>query len=94
MKESKMEGQASAEMPRYECHKKVWALKIAAIEIDIDGSAKIAPKDAGYAPFKTEPGWASRFKGDETDPGYYVVYDDGYKSWSPSKAFEDGYTRC
>jgi hypothetical protein len=82
---------ASREMPRYKCHKEVWALKIAAIEINEDKSAKIAPKDDGYAPFVTEPGWAGRFKGDENDPGYYVVYDDGYKSWSPSKAFEDGY---
>ena len=24
--------------------------------------------------------------------GYYVVYDDGYKSFSPAKAFEEGYT--
>ncbi len=24
---------------------------------------------------------------------YYVVYEDGYVSWSPAKAFEDGYTR-
>ena len=25
--------------------------------------------------------------------GYYVVYKDGYKSYSPAKAFEEGYTR-
>jgi len=26
-------------------------------------------------------------------PGdYYVVYEDGYKSISPAKAFEEGYT--
>ena len=25
--------------------------------------------------------------------GYYVVYEDGYKSFSPAKAFEEGYTR-
>jgi hypothetical protein len=25
--------------------------------------------------------------------GYYVVYADGYKSYSPAKAFEDGYTQ-
>jgi hypothetical protein len=25
--------------------------------------------------------------------GYYVVYDDGYKSYSPSEAFEGGYTK-
>ena len=25
--------------------------------------------------------------------GYYVVYKDGYKSFSPADAFESGYTR-
>lgn len=28
------------------------------------------------------------------DAGYYVRYEDGYESWSPAKAFEEGYTRC
>ena len=81
------------EMPRYECHKKVWALKIAAIETREDKSAVIAPADAGYGHFEVAAPWAERFKGTDEDPGYYVVYDDGYASWSPSKAFEDGYTR-
>jgi len=25
--------------------------------------------------------------------GYFVVYDNGYESYSPAKPFEDGYTR-
>ena len=24
--------------------------------------------------------------------GYYLRYEDGYESWSPAKAFEDGYS--
>lgn len=28
-----------------------------------------------------------------TDLGYYVVYDGGYKSFSPAEAFEGGYTK-
>ena len=24
--------------------------------------------------------------------GYYVRYPDGYESWSPAEAFEEGYT--
>lgn len=83
---------ASAEMPRYKSHKTVWALKIAAIEINEDKSAKIAPADKGYAPFTTPAGWASRFTGTETDLGYFVQYPDGFASWSPGKAFLDGYT--
>lgn len=83
----------SAEMPRYRSHKEVWALKIAALEIHEDKSATIAPKDSGYAPFRTAQKWAERFTGSEDDTGYYVVYADGFASWSPAKAFEDGYTR-
>jgi hypothetical protein len=26
--------------------------------------------------------------------GYYVRYPDGYESWSPAKAFEEGYTEA
>jgi len=29
---------------------------------------------------------------DVDQPGYKVVYSGGYESWSPKKAFEDGYT--
>ena len=85
--------EASAEMPRYRSHKEVWALKIAAIEFSVDGSAKIAPADKGYGTVKTGSGYRTRFQGDENDLGYYVVYKDGYKSWSPTEAFESGYTR-
>jgi hypothetical protein len=50
---------AEREMPRYKCHKEVWALKIKAIKRDgegedreSDGSAIVTPADEGYAPFK------------------------------------------
>lgn len=87
---------SSREMPRYISHKTVWALKISAVEIHEDGSATIAPADEGYAPLKADVGWAERFKPvrrlhGEDDLGYYVVYQDGYTSWSPTKAFEEGY---
>lgn len=89
-----------AEMPRYKCHKEVWALKIAAIDFDrdaaqrenreTDGSATIAPAEKGYAPFRVDHDYVRKHKPEAG--GYYVVYADGYKSFSPAKAFEDGYT--
>lgn len=88
-----MKDDCTIEMPKYQSHKKVWALKIAGAEVNKDGSVTIAPADKGYAGFTTAPDFGERFKGDENDPGYYVVYEDGYKSWSPSAAFESGYTR-
>ena len=85
-------------MPRYLCHKKVWALKIKAIVRDgqgedreTDGSAMIYPEESGYAPFRVDHGYMHKHKPEVG--GYYVVYDDGYKSFSPAKAFEDGYER-
>ena len=79
------------ELPRYQCHKQVRAVKIAAIEFNSDGSAKFAAMDGRT--YSTGGGYRSRFKGTDADLGYFVVYDDGYQSWSPAKAFEDGYTR-
>lgn len=92
------ESEVAVEMPRYKCHKQVWALKIAHILSDgegedreTDGSATITLAEHGYAPFKVDHEYMRKHK--PQVGGYYVVYDDGYKSWSPAKAFEDGYTR-
>ena len=83
-----------AEMPRYECSKVVWALKIDVIIIDEDKqTANLSFKDDGYADIEAQEGWLEKYKGSEEDVGYYVIYKDGYKSWSPTKAFEEGYTR-
>ena len=87
----------SMEMPKYKCHKEVWALKIKAIKRDgegenreSDGSAIITPVETGYAPFIVNGDYMH--KHNPQVGGYFVVYDDGYKSFSPEKAFEDGYT--
>ena len=92
-----MTGDSAKAMPQYQSHKKVWALKIAAIEFESDGSATITAKDGSVAPF-TVADYKHLFKecidvSGEADLGYFVRYADGYKSWSPTKAFEDGYTR-
>ena len=90
----------SQEMPKYKCHKNVWALKIDGIEFDRDkakaedretnGSATITPADDGYAPFTVDSDYVRKHKPEVG--GYYVVYEDGYKSFSPAGAFESGYT--
>lgn len=89
-----------SEMPCYQSHKKVWALKIALILFDVDearregretdGGATIEPVDEGYAAFRVDHEYVR--KHDPKVGGYYIVYDDGYKSWSPAEAFEAGYT--
>jgi hypothetical protein len=85
------------EMPRYRCHKEVWALKIAKVEPDgsapkgAAGSCIITPEDGRYAPFRVDEDYCR--KHNPQVGGYYVVYKDGYKSFSPLDAFEDGYTK-
>lgn len=88
------------EMPKYNCTKQVWALKIKAVEYDhleamaegreTDGSATIIFDEEGYAPIKVDYDyWYKRLP---QPGGYYVVYKDGYASYSPPVAFEEGYT--
>ena len=84
------EPRASAEMPKYRCHKEVHALKIAKVEFQCNPET-FKPSTATI---EVEADWVRRLP--DTQPivgGYYVVYSDGYTSWSPAKAFEDGYTR-
>lgn len=78
------------EMPRYKCHKEVWALKIKEIQVGTEKSTLVI-EDEGYAPIIVDQDWC--LKHAPQAGGYYVVYEDGYKSYSPAKAFEGGYTR-
>lgn len=85
------------ELPRYQCHKIVRAVKIAAVRLTSENYVRetwITPADAAYEPFMVDEDWINRYGDDynHSDPGYYVVYKDGYASWSPTKAFEEGYT--
>jgi hypothetical protein len=76
----------SAEMPRYQCFKKVHALKIKEISDNI-----LTFTDHTYAPIEADREMWARYTPKPGD--YYVVYEDGYTSFSPAKAFEEGYTR-
>lgn len=87
----------TAELPSYRCHKVVRALKIHQV-IDptqpgneSDGSRMLHPMDARFSPFRVDGDYAR--KHNPQSGGYFVVYDDGYKSFSPAIAFEAGYTK-
>lgn len=89
----------SMEMPKYKCIKDVWALKIKSIVFDsdlasqetreTDGSATFTPEDDHYSPIKLSAEFVRKHK--PVEGGYYVVYKDGYKSFSPESVFEEGY---
>lgn len=96
MENSMNENTVGVVMPQYVSHKKVWALKIADIEVVVDDGGKAASAIMRFA----EPGYGARpvsgaymAKHAPQVGGYFVVYPDGYESWSPAKAFEDGYER-
>lgn len=82
---------ASREMPRYRCHKRVWAFKILVVQPVVGGSAIITPAEDGYAPLAVDRDYVDKHR--PQSGGYYVKYDDGYQSYSPAEAFEAGYTR-
>lgn len=73
------------ELPKYQSHKQVWGLKIKSI----DGQT-ITPHEEGYAPFGVSAEYLEKHKPEAG--GYYVVYEGGYKSFSPADAFESGNT--
>ena len=83
------------EMPRYQSHKKVRALQIKRIiKLDTGGYQLIFEDE--YSPINVTDDYVVR----NLPPlafnainGYYVVYEDGYTSWSPKEAFEEGYTK-
>lgn len=87
------------ELPRYKSHKEVWALKIKELQhilptidgAESDGSYDIIPEDEGYSSIRVD--YTYMRKHNPQIGGYYVVYKDGYKSWSPAEAFDDGYTK-
>ena len=49
------------------------------------------PAEEGYDKVPLSPEYVAKHKPEVG--GYYVVYEDGYKSFSPAGAFESGYTR-
>ncbi len=82
---------AAAEMPKYKCHKEVHALKIEGVRIDLGGYATLTFEDKTFAPRQMPAEWNLKFR--PKAGGYYVVYKDGYTSWSPGDVFEAGYTK-
>jgi hypothetical protein len=95
--EQSMQSIDNIQLPRYQSHKKVWALQIKDIkQTDVEssfdgGSMMLVPVDSRYAPIEVSfVDYVQRHKPEAG--GYYVVYEDGYKSYSPAGAFESGYT--
>ena len=69
------------QLPKYQSHKEVWALKIKNIRLDsddaqlenreTDGGATITPVEDGYAPFKVDSHYMEKHR--PFVGGYFVV---------------------
>ena len=83
-------------MPRYQCHKKVWALKIKEVSLVFPklgpgGACYLVPEEKMFSTLVVSSEYVAKHNPQAS--GYFVVYEDGYQSYSPANAFEEGYTR-
>lgn len=77
------------ELPKFVSHKVVQALEIAALEGNAAMGADVYFKDTRFGSLYCEAPMFARFV---PVPGDFMVfYADGYKSFSPAKAFKEGY---
>ena len=76
------------EAPKYKSHKKVRALRIVAIQPDGEGALL---HFFDHRPVEVDSNYLK--KHNPNKDGYYVVYEDGYESFSPKEVFKEGYTR-
>lgn len=81
-------------LPQYQCHKIVSAVRIAEL-IMIAGTPTIfpviSPTTGDQASIPVSLAYYNKHQ--PRVGGYYVRYEDGYESYSPAEAFEQGYTR-
>lgn len=85
---------ATTELPLYNCHKQVRAAKITSIRGEPDGSHVLvlaSLQDDGGDPLLAVVPADFIAKHSPAIGGYFVLYKDGYSSYSPADAFEDGY---
>lgn len=75
-------------LPKWKCHKIVEADKITGIA---PGGKSLFLESSGEIEISDE--MFNRLVGISPVGGYFVRYSDGYESWSPAKAFEEGYAR-
>lgn len=79
-----------SELASWKCHKVVMAGKIMAVSLSV-ATITVENADGSLMQYDLTPNLVAR--GTPTIGDYFVVYEDGYSSWSPKKAFEEGYAR-
>ena len=89
---------SAAKLPQWKCHKVVRAAEIQGIaQGEIVNQEKypngswLLTVDGVAEPREVSHEWFLKHR--PQVGGYYVEYEDGYTSYSPTEAFESGYTR-
>lgn len=82
--------QTDVQLPAYRSHKIVRAARITEFRANgIPDAPTLVLGEVG-AVVDLLPDWHAKHQ--PHVGGFYVVYEDGYMSFSPAKAFEEGYT--
>jgi hypothetical protein len=77
------------ELPRYKSHKTVYALQIDSVSTRESGEGVLSFVDRNYGNITVSAAYMEKHS--PVAGGFYVVYQDGYQSFSPAHAFENGY---
>lgn len=77
-------------LPTYQSHKSIQAFKIADIMPTTDAGAFLLSGDDLATFRKVDTIYMTKHA--PVVGGYFVLYEDGYESFSPAEAFEAGYT--
>lgn len=98
MKEAEGNNAPAVALPQWQSHKKVYGDKIKKIVDHGPNSELSSPQASGIFWFLECGGYVDVKKdliarGSPVVGDYYVKYADGYESWSPAAAFEEGYSR-
>lgn len=85
-----MEAVNEAQIPLWKCHKEVRAFKITGINIPPEQNGGHVRLTGNGLEVEVTEEYMKKHR--PQVGGYYVLYDDGYHSFSPAAAFESGYT--
>ena len=84
-----------AELPRWQSHKVVQAARVTGVsEGSLPEGLFVWHLEGGFS-ISVDEDLAGRVPRGTFSPigGYLVLYEDGFRSWSPAEAFEAGYLR-
>lgn len=84
--------EAMTELPKYVCHKEVRAARIIDVRLDAapESVLTLLLPDDSRVRVVVDREYMQKHK--PQLGGYFVQYDDGYRSFSPCQPFEAGYT--